>query len=58
MKLNIAWHLANPMPKYPTLDQRVIWHIAHQVHCGCRPVPTSVEEEIKKRASQKTLPAE
>ncbi|NVM66765.1 hypothetical protein FHW88_005083 [Mucilaginibacter sp. SG538B] len=52
MKLNIAWHLANPMPKYPTLEERITWHTAHQVHRGCRPVPRSVEEKIKKRASQ------
>lgn len=41
-KLNAEWHLAHPMPKNPTLAQRVAWHAEHQKHCGCRPPPKSV----------------
>jgi len=48
MKINKAWHLANPMPKNPTLEQRIMWHDAHQLNCSCRPVPKSLEEEIMK----------
>jgi len=54
MKINKAWHLENPMPKKPTLEQRVTWHKAHQLNCGCRPVPKSLEEEIIKSAPRET----
>jgi hypothetical protein len=37
--MNAEWHDANPMPKNPTLEQRLRWHLAHQAHCGCRPMP-------------------
>ncbi|MEJ0013107.1 MAG: hypothetical protein WDM94_10885 [Bauldia sp.] len=48
-KINAAWHDANPMPKNPTLDQRIAWHVAHARHCGCRPVPDKLGEEMVKR---------
>jgi hypothetical protein len=49
-KINKEWHLAHLMPKNPTLDQRVEWHIAHARVCTCRSkLPGSVEKEIKKR---------
>ena len=41
-KLNAAWHKRNPMPRNPTLNQRVTWHLAHARACGCRPIPKSV----------------
>lgn len=53
MKINKAWHLANPMPKNPTLEQRITWHKAHQLNCSCRPVPKSLEQEIIKRSATK-----
>ncbi|MCX5517648.1 hypothetical protein OSH10_04305 [Kaistia defluvii] len=48
-KLNRAWHDANPMPENPTIDQRVEWHLAHTAHCGCRPIPRLVLEEMARR---------
>lgn len=48
-KLNKEWHEKNRMPKNPTLDQRVVWHIEHSKHCSCRTMPKNIEEEIKKR---------
>lgn len=43
----IAWHLSHKMPKNPTTEERVYWHIAHKKMCGCRPIPKSVQNLIK-----------
>lgn len=40
------WHLANRMPRNPTLQQRVRWHREHQKHCNCRPVPKKLQQYI------------
>ena len=34
MSINAEWHRANPMPKHPTLEQRLEWHHEHALHCG------------------------
>jgi hypothetical protein len=39
MPINAAWHRKHPMPKNPTVEQRVAWHREHAVECACRPVP-------------------
>lgn len=49
MPLNAAWHNAHPMPKNPTLEQRMAWHTEHAQVCGCRPIPPKVLAEIGKR---------
>ena len=36
------WHEQNRMPKNPTAQQRVEWHIEHAKHCQCRPIPAGV----------------
>jgi hypothetical protein len=48
-KINAKWHLANKMPKNPTLDQRVKWHVEHARNCQCRPLAGKILAEIKKR---------
>lgn len=48
-KLNAEWHLKNKMPKIPTLDQRIAWHLEHIKHCRCRGLSPKLIEEIKKR---------
>lgn len=48
-KINREWHLKHPMPKKPTLDQRIEWHLEHNRRCGCREIPESIVSEIKKR---------
>jgi hypothetical protein len=48
-KINKEWHLENKMPKRPTLDQRVEWHVAHAKNCNCRKVKGLILEEIQKR---------
>jgi Transposase, Mutator family len=40
--MNRAWHKLHPMPRNPTLDERIAWHCMHQEHCACRPVPETL----------------
>jgi len=49
MKINKGWHLSHKMPKNPTLDQRVGWHVEHTRNCQCRPLGGKILKEIKKR---------
>jgi len=49
MKLNKEWHLAHPMPKNPTIEQRLEWHVQHARHCQCREIPPKLKAEMKKR---------
>lgn len=48
-KLNKEWHLKHKMPKNPTFEQRVKWHLEHQKHCACRPIEGKLAEEMIKR---------
>jgi hypothetical protein len=48
-KINQAWHRTQPMPKNPTLDQRVSRHLAHAKACGCRKISRTVLDELKRR---------
>jgi hypothetical protein len=47
MKINAAWHAKHPMPKNPTVAQRMKWHVAHAKHCGCRPIPPKLAAELR-----------
>jgi len=49
MNINKDWHLSNKMPKNPTIDQRIEWHLAHAKNCTCRPLHGKILEEINKR---------
>lgn len=48
-KLDAAWHKAHPMPKNPTLDQRIEWHLAHARACGCRAIEGKLLAEMRQR---------
>jgi len=48
-KLNAEWHRANRMPKNPTMDQRIAWHLAHAKACGCREISGKLREEMERR---------
>ena len=48
-KLNREWHLSHKMPKNPTLEQRLEWHVEHAKNCQCRPITGKLAEEMKKR---------
>ncbi|HEY8780396.1 MAG TPA: hypothetical protein VIM16_02175 [Mucilaginibacter sp.] len=58
MKINKEWHQANPMPKNATIEQRIAWHLEHQVNCHCREIPDNLMEEIKKRSIKIPIPSE
>lgn len=49
MNINKEWHLKNRMPKNPTMEERIHWHIEHSKNCSCRPMDKKILEEIKKR---------
>ncbi len=48
-KFNKQWHQDHPMPKNPTIEQRMTWHLEHSKNCACRPVPAKLAEEMKNR---------
>lgn len=47
--INREWHEKNRMPVNANFEQRVKWHLAHQQHCSCRPIPAKLAEEMKKK---------
>ncbi len=46
---NTKWHLKHKLPKNPTLDQRVKWHMEHARRCPCPSKDEDIIEELKKR---------
>jgi hypothetical protein len=50
--INKQWHEKNKMPSRPTMDQRIEWHKAHILNCGCRGVPPEVKAEIERRNNE------
>lgn len=46
---NTEWHLKHTLPKEPTLDQRVKWHMDHARRCPCPSQDEDILEELKKR---------
>jgi len=48
-KLNREWHLAHPMPRKATAQQRYEWHLEHEKACGCRPMPAKLREQMQPR---------
>lgn len=48
--INAEWHKAHPMPKKPSVDQRIEWHIAHAHNCTCRKPTPGILDMMRKRA--------
>jgi hypothetical protein len=48
-KMNKQWHEQHVMPKNPSLDERVAWHVDHAKQCGCREIPESIRKELAAR---------
>jgi hypothetical protein len=40
------------MPKNPTLEQRIEWHLEHQKNCKCRPIPEKLLREIANKKAK------
>ena len=38
MRINEQWHEQNRMPKNPSLETRINWHLEHARECSCRPI--------------------
>ncbi|MBI2108096.1 hypothetical protein HYU10_04340 [Candidatus Woesearchaeota archaeon] len=49
MKINKEWHRANRMPKNPTTDDRINWHIEHAKNCSCRKMSKKILEIIREK---------
>jgi hypothetical protein len=48
-KLNREWHLKHKMPKNPSHEQRLEWHLAHALNCSCREMPDEIRRELEAR---------
>jgi len=51
-QINKKWHEANRMPKNPSIEQKIKWHLRHSKKCSCRPVPKKLLTEIRKRKTK------
>jgi len=49
MKRNEPWHLAHPLPRDATLEERLDWYVLHAEKCGCRDMPDSIRRELEAR---------
>lgn len=47
MNINVSWHQKNKMPKNPTKEQRLRWHVTHAQNCQCRKMSDKLAAEIK-----------
>lgn len=52
--INAEWHKNNKMPKNPTQEQRIKWHIQHQANCKCRQMPEKLKKLINEYQSKQT----
>lgn len=48
MSINKTWHEKHKMPKNPTFEERLKWHLAHEKNCSCRPMPKKLREELER----------
>jgi len=55
--INTAWHARHPMPPHATEAQRLRWHLAHQRHCACRPIPESLAKLAAESATPSSPPS-
>ncbi|HEX4662589.1 MAG TPA: hypothetical protein VH144_03150 [Candidatus Saccharimonadales bacterium] len=46
--MNKVWHDKHKMPRDATDAQKLKWHLKHQKHCGCRPIPKSLLQLLQK----------
>ena len=58
--MNAAWHRVHLLAKSASVAERVAWHLAHQEHCACRPIPASLLAHLpreKRRSPAAKSPA-
>jgi len=51
--INAKWHLKNKMPKNPTEEVRIKWHIEHLKNCPCRAPSPKLIKEIEEYETRK-----
>ncbi|HEX6925180.1 MAG TPA: hypothetical protein VF167_07100 [Longimicrobiaceae bacterium] len=51
--INAEWHRTHRMPKTPTLEQRLEWHLEHQEKCACRELPESIRKALAQRSASR-----
>ena len=56
MKINKEWHEKNKMPKNPTFEQRVKWHLVHVRYSTCRTLPEKLAEEMRQKGIKFKIP--
>jgi hypothetical protein len=56
MPINAAWHAAHRMPKNPSAEERLRWHVAHAAACACRPMPASLARLAATSPSTRAVP--
>jgi hypothetical protein len=54
MRINCAWHARHPLPPDARLEQKIDWHLAHQRHCGCHPMPVAIRIALALRTQRAT----
>jgi hypothetical protein len=54
--LNRDWHHRNPMPRPATFDDRLRWHLAHELACACREMPPAIRREAERREDVRHTP--
>jgi len=47
--INRGWHEQHKMPKNPTIEQRIAWHLAYAKNCSCRKIDGKLAEKMKRR---------
>lgn len=52
MAINKEWHEKHKMPKNPSFEQKMEWHIEHSKHCNCYPLSEKIKEELKQYKSK------
>lgn len=52
--LNAAWHARHKMPRNPTTEQRLTWHVQHAKHCACRSIPPKLQALLRRSARVKS----
>ena len=57
-KINAEWHNANRMPKNPTHEQRMKWHLGHSKNCECYPMTARIAAELTAWEAGKAQEAE
>lgn len=53
MAINIKWHKTHKLHKSAGLEARIDWHVKHEKHCACRPIPDKIKKEIEKKSTKR-----